>query len=286
MKNYNLIKAASVLALAAASALPAGNASGAAYSTGDLLLGFVATSGQGVDETLVVNLGPASAFRDGFDSGASQINFKNIGAQLSAQFSATWYDRTDLRINLFGATAPDTVGDDLISLDPFQTVYVSRSRLLPTGNTAPQNVATATAMTTATSRIGVTSNVYAASTADGVGVSIIPDSLPNTLDEFTRPSVSASFGTFSSGIDQIFTAGSWGNYPNVGAVEAALDLYRIQGRNDAPGQYGEGDAVRAGTYKGTFTISNTGDISFVPEPGSTAILGLTGLLALARRRRA
>ncbi|MDB6072018.1 MAG: hypothetical protein JWL81_3189 [Verrucomicrobiales bacterium] len=257
------------LSLLALSLLATAPAVAAPYATGDLLIGFVASAGTGVDETLVLNLGTSASFRDAFDSGTARPDFKTIGSQLTAQFGADWYDRTDLRVNIFGATSPDTVGDDLFNLDPFQTVYVSRSRVTPGANSAAQNVATNNAMTTASSRISLTSTVYAAATADAAGVAIIPDSAPNTLDEFTRPAVTASFGTFSSGIDQILAVGPWGTYPDV-PVEAALDLFRIQGRNDVAGQYSPGTPTRQGTYKGTFTIKQNGAISFVTAPPATS----------------
>jgi hypothetical protein len=101
------------------------------------------------------------------------------------------------------------------------------------------------------------------------------DSLPNTIDEFTRPGVSVAFGAFSSGTDQIFAAGNRGTLAGVGDLEAILDFYRIQGRNDAPGQYGAGAAVRQGVYKGTFTLTSSGSISYHVSATATAASGFS-----------
>ena len=264
----------------------------ATYATGDLLVGFVATGGISSNQTLIVNLGSSASFRDGFDSGTFRLNFRNIGAALNSQFSPNlgdtpWYDRTDLRINIYGSTSSNTVGEDLVNLDPFRTSYVSRSRTAATGSTATYSVANNAGMTTAASQIQTTTGTFQLATETSPGVAVVNDS-PNSVDQFTRPAVSpgSAFGAFSNGIDQTFSAGSLLTFPGVGPVEAALDLYRLQAVNDVPGQYGSGAAIRTGAYKGTFTLSNTGAISFVPEPSSTVVLGLTGLLGLLRRRRA
>ena len=84
-----------VIALAACAAMGTINANAASYAAGDLLMGFVAGGGQGSNQTLVVNLGAASTFRNDFDAGTTKLNFKSIGTQLGTQFGNSWYDRTD-----------------------------------------------------------------------------------------------------------------------------------------------------------------------------------------------
>ncbi|WP_435896213.1 PEP-CTERM sorting domain-containing protein [Oceaniferula spumae] len=55
----------------------------------------------------------------------------------------------------------------------------------------------------------------------------------------------------------------------------------IAGNNVGPGTYGADDLTNLG-FGGTYT--GTGSITIVPEPSSSALLGLAGI-ALALRRR-
>jgi hypothetical protein len=274
-----------VIALAACAAMGTINANAATYAAGDLLMGFVAGGGQGSNQTLVVNLGSASSFRNNFDTGTTQLNFKSIGTQLGAQFGNSWYDRTDLYISLFASTASDPIGDTLAFGDPFRTIYASRSRLTPSSSATAFSIASNTAITTTSSQMVAASGTYSTAAADAFGVAIIPDAA-NTLDNYTKPAASNSFTNLSGGIEQAFAAGSWGTMGPAGAVEAALDLQRLQAVNNITGQYGFGETLRRGDYTGTFTINQAGSVSFVPEPTAQTILGLTLVAALLRRRRA
>ena len=155
-------------------------------------MGFVAGGGQGANQTLVVNLGAASSFRNNFDTGTTQLNFKSIGTQLGAQFGNSWYDRTDLYISLFASTASDPIGDTLVFGDPFRTIYASRSRQTPSSSATAFSIASNTAITTTSSQMVAASGTYSAAAADAFGVAIIPDAA-NTLDNYTKPSTSNSF---------------------------------------------------------------------------------------------
>ena len=273
--------------------LAAGHLRAATYATGDLLLGFVAQNNPGSTQTLVVNLGPASDYRDYYDSGTSQFNIKSIGSQLTSTFGSTWYDRTDLYMSVFATTSSSALGNGLLDGDPNRTLYVSRTRNT-SGLATPGMSASSTwvvgsdgIMTSTSNNITATAGRYQLSGADGDGVAIIDDSAANTLDEFTRPTTSVSFGGFNGGIEFKFGAGSYGTFTTspVGTVEGALDFYRLQARNDITGQYGEGSSIRRGDYSGAFTIDQSGQVSFIPEAGSTALLGLGALLGISRRRR-
>jgi len=252
----------------------------APYAAGDLIMGFVAGGGKGASETLVVNLGTAYGFRDKFDAGTDQLNFKTIGTQLATQFSSPglpWYDRTDLYISLAGTRSGTASNTVLVNGDPNRTVYVSQARTssgtLGTADSAGWSVQTDGNMTTASSRILSTSQRYgnATSIADAQGVAIIPDEGlegGNTYDEFTRPTTATSFGAFNGGIEQIFDTGAWGTLSPTGAVEAALDYYRVSPKNNIAGQYGftaDNSGIREGVFKGTFTISQSGQISFIAK---------------------
>ncbi|MDB6135673.1 MAG: sorting protein [Verrucomicrobiales bacterium] len=240
----------------------------APYASGDLLMGFVTGTGQGTDDTVVVRLGSASSFRDAFDTAKNSLNFANVGTQLSSVFGADWYERTDLYISIFASTDSDTIGDTLVSGDPFRTVYASRNRnsagsvpgtARSTAWTFPSN----TAATTTSGQIVSTALTYSLSTANAAGLAVIPKSGGNTLDEYTKPAKANSFANLTGGIEAAFAAGPWGSLGDAGSVEAALDVYRIQAVNNVSGQYGAGNPIRSGAYKGTFTISQTGQVSFI-----------------------
>lgn len=281
------------LPAALAAAALSGSAHAATYTAGDLLIGFVAGSGQGSDSTLVVNLGSAASYRDAFDSGTNISSIATIGSQLTTQFGASWFERTDLYVSLFSATNNNPTTTALINQDPGRTLYVSQPRTDAgsTGSASSQGwiVAGNTAMTGAATAVQATSNRFAVTGSAGDTLAIIPDTADNSLDEFVQPTTALSFNTFDGGIDQSFGTGSWGSLGG-GSVEAALDLYRIQARSDAPGQYGFGQTAlnRTGDYTGTFTVGQDGTISFVnavPEPTSTLMIGLASAGILFRRRR-
>ena len=100
----------------------------APYASGDLLMGFVTGAGEGADDTVIVRLGKSADFRDNFDTARNKLNFVTIGTQLVAKYGAEWYNRTDLYMSIFGSTDSDTIGDTLQNLDPFRTLYASRTR--------------------------------------------------------------------------------------------------------------------------------------------------------------
>ncbi|MES2707777.1 MAG: hypothetical protein V4726_14390 [Verrucomicrobiota bacterium] len=258
----------------AAGALAAAPALAAPYADGDLILGFVAAEGTGADQTLLVNLGPSSGYRDAFDAGTNKLNFVTIGPRLATQFGAAWHDRTDLYVSLFGVTSSSVTAATLFSRDPARTLYVSQPRISAGtpgaadsgGCSIPGN----TAMTGSAIPMVQVSQRYAEATADAAGVVIIDDAKATTLDEFTRPVAASSFSNFNDGIEQIFAAGSWGTLGDAGAVEAALDLYRLQARSDIAGQYGQEEIIREGVYKGTITVSQGGAVSFIAKGNAPA----------------
>lgn len=263
----SLLLAGSVIA-ASSGALQA-----APYTAGDLLLGFVAGEGAGADQTLIVNLGPTSGFRDAFDSGANKLDFTNVGSRLAAQFGAGWHERANLYVSLFGAANSSVTASTLFNGDPARTVYTSQARgsagTLGSADSGGWNVPSNTAMTDAAGAIISIAAGYTKATADAQAAALISTDAANTLDEYTRPVTSLSFGSFNGGVEQAFAAGSWGALGDAGAVEAALDLYRIQARNNVTGQYGTGVPIRQGVYKGTITISQTGSVSFIAKGVAT-----------------
>lgn len=240
----------------------------APYAPGDVLMGFVTGAGKGADDVLIVRLGTAASFRNAFDSATNSVNFLNIGTQLNLAFDPGWQERDDLYICVFATTDSDTIGDTLVNLDPFRTIYASRSRnavssVPGTPRSTAWTLNSNTAITTTSGQMNSTAQRYAVSTADASNLTVIPKSLGNTLDEYTKPVTANSFTNLTSGIEYRFGPGAWGTMGDAGTVEAALDFYRLQAVNNVAGQYGAGSPIRAGSYKGTFTINQSGQVSFI-----------------------
>ena len=98
----------------------------------------------------------------------------------------------------------------------------------------------------------------------------------------------------AGGVQQV--NGKYGGYNSTTSfgpatdVQFALDLYRIEAVNSAPGQVGSGATLRQGTYEGTITLNSSGQVSFVPEPSTYALFGsaalVLGFVAVRRRKLA
>jgi len=114
--------------------------------------------------------------------------------------------------------------------------------------------------------------------------------------EFT---ITSDTGTFSAGDSTFLDATGFGtNELSITTTAGAAQDYAIVGENNLDGtSFGEFFTVNGGnslTYEaqeGEFLAEHgalqlTLDITQVPEPSSTALLGLGGLALLARRKRA
>jgi len=96
--------------------------------------------------------------------------------------------------------------------------------------------------------------------------------------------------TIAGGAMQEGSASGFGTIDGVGATGFALDLYRIENKNNIAGQVGLGETARLGTFEGTVAIGTDGQVSFmtspVPEPSALTLSSLAaGALVLRRRRR-
>lgn len=281
---------ASVIAGASAQAQNAG------HNYGDLILGFRATGGTGASSYLLADLGPASVLRDT----TVNLTLANIGAALSAQFGATWFDRTDLYMGAAMAFEFDEfgtfgAGSGGLNSDSWATVYASARR--GTVGTAGSPGSFAWSLTPGSTDLAASAVKDAADSfeVNGSGaVSVISNGATVIADwdnwnPITAGVQGVAFNAFAGGVQAPFSAGSFGTLSGL-TVEGALDLYRIQGDNNEAGTIGFGLTNKgASTFEGTLVINNAGQISHlvtnVPEPTSMALLGLGAALAGFVRRR-
>ncbi len=126
--KHNIIITMLALGIQAFSVLPA-SAGTTTYNDGDVFLGLRATSGTGVTKDYLVNIGPASQFRDG---PSKTLILGNIGADLATVFGSDWYTRQDSN-NGTNAVLYGIIGTQAFAGngDPDNTNYVSNVSITP-----------------------------------------------------------------------------------------------------------------------------------------------------------
>jgi hypothetical protein len=269
--------------------LTAAHAQNSQHGLSDLVLTFQNTAGTGNDQTVTVALGNVSTvFRDG-----GAFTSINIGSTLSSTYGATWYDTSTLWAGAVGYRGDSTTTSQLLNLDPHQTVYVSKSRsTVGTQGAANSSLAPiASGLGTAlTSGINSVKNQIEVNGTTKTFVQSTSASFIDDLNPFVSTGIqNTAYDAIQDGVQGNFGAGNLGS--NVlggsGTIELALDLYRIQTRNDVSGQYGFGAPVNEGSYLGTLTINQAGDVNFnaVPEPSTYALIALTGVLYFIVNKR-
>ncbi|MES2658174.1 MAG: PEP-CTERM sorting domain-containing protein [Verrucomicrobiota bacterium] len=287
-----------ILAVASASLLgtSASQAANSFFATGDLMLFFQKA---GSSNTVYASLGnTATEFRSATTgAGVQHINIIDLNSTLTSAFGAGWASDTEIYAGLAGvwgnSSTSTTLGPTVGQGDPHRTIYVSSPRLgvgvEGEANSVGWDLTEAGngALTGASSQIISMNNIletnYTTQTVvSPTGVSLIDDRNP-----FLSTALGIqgqAFGLFDGGVQQRGTAGTFGSFTETGSAEFALDLYRILGKNNIPGQVGGTNSV--GSYEGTVVIGTDGMVSFIPEPSSTALLGVAALGLLRRRRSA
>ncbi len=281
------------------------NAANSFYAPGDLVLTFQQIGGS---NTVYANLGNAANLYRGTASGiggsSTQLNIINISSTLTSAFGAGWATDSTIFAGLAGVYGSSVTSTAVIDGDPNRTLYISSPRnsvgTVGIADSAGWDLTLSgnTAMTSASSGILSQNNAFennydAQATVSPTSVSLIDDQNP-FLSLSPAIQGNAFNDTLEGGVQQQGAAGVFGDFGgSVGNVEFSLDLYRVLARGTggsgttAPlaGQVAGG--LREGTFEGTFTVGSDGNVSFlIPEPSSTALIGIgAGVLVLRRRRR-
>ncbi|NJM37627.1 MAG: PEP-CTERM sorting domain-containing protein [Akkermansiaceae bacterium] len=292
----------SLIALAGL-AVCASSASAVATANGDLLIGFYQLNAAGdafEPNTYVFNLGAAATFRENTLTGVSVstinpgIASSNIGAELATAFGANWAESGNVRWGVVGGLDQTTVG--LVGGELQGTSYVSRAA------TAYQNAPSSAGPTgvNGTSRSFLRNNIEAFRVgSNNVGTDIGNDagalittiSSISTFEDFVPLAGSSQFG-IAQNILGDFTAG------NIDGQEGSLDIWRLvnamssaalaSSGTDLTSGLGTGNAVlQTGQFIGTLNIDGAGNLTWgaVPEPSSALLLGVLGMMGIARRNR-
>ncbi|MBK8039974.1 MAG: PEP-CTERM sorting domain-containing protein [Verrucomicrobiaceae bacterium] len=249
-------------------------ASATTYVAGDLLLSFRASGGFNSDKNLVVNLGQAdTVYRS---AGGNLANIVDIGTLLTSTYGANWNTRADLFWGIAGVAQTDQFATP-IDGDPTRTNYLSRQQ---TSYNPGTKTSTAWSVSGSTSRANIANNIttfagnFDAFSAAVTDTAVLDATAGGSWNSFNTGST--TFGGVSGTIEGNFASGT-------GAT--ALDLYRILNSNSGASPTG---TVGTGSWEGTFTINNAGQVGFavtaVPEPSRALLAGL-GLAGIAFRRR-
>ncbi len=296
----------SALLVAVSSILAASSATAANsfYAPGDLVLYFQKKGGT---DTVYANLGAATGYRGsaaGSADGTNSINFLNLNTTLTSAFGSGWASDSTVYAGLAGVFSATQTSLLVTSGDPTRTAYVSQSRqnvgTVSQAGSSIETIGGNTAMTTLASGIFSQNNAFEVNYDAMITVSPTGISAIDEQNTFLGGNQGAAFSTFGGGVQQQGDVGSFGTFGDAGGnIEFALDLYRILARGTGgtgtgatgtaslPGQIAGN--LREGSYEGTVTVNSSGLVSFVaiPEPSSTALLGVAaGALVLRRRRSA
>jgi hypothetical protein len=298
MHKSSLTLAAAVAAVLGGLATPA-SAQNAFHAPADLVLTFWNPGGvTGSTQTVTVALASTTFFRDAAPGSFTLLNTANIGGLggvLEAQFGATWYDTVTLHMGAIGFRGTSSTATTLLDSDPQQTLYFSKERsevgILGTASSPTPT----TILNSGTGIVGGMGQVKGRIESPGTTAIFVEATSSSFIDENNPTTAggnqSTAYTNISGGVQGNFGAGSFGTFGAAGQVEMALDLYRLQNRNDVAGQYGFGDPTNVGDYLGTLTINQAGQVGFaaaVPEPSSALLLGFAavGLFGTRRYRKA
>ena len=263
-----------------------------AFESGDLSAVFYSVTGSGAgtvfgSEYLVVNLGPASLYRENSSNGAlvSAINpalaSSNIATDLSALFGPTWANDGNVRMMVTTTIPQDAPA--AVNGDPAKTIYSSIPR--PSLNSGQVGVNTGTTFPTFTSSAlrtqcsndigpflytGTNNAINLASGYTNTNPTVAPFGnaagvrVPTTnsinLKNYVPPTTSTYFKV---GTNPTATLGG-GTLAGSAGVEAAVDVYRVlhtlTGADlTSPSSTGNA-AVGVAQYIGCLTLDTAGNL--------------------------
>jgi hypothetical protein len=274
------------------------------YAPGDLVLFF---QKEGSSNTIYANLGNAATQFRGAAAGVNptgaadapvQFNFLNLNTTLTSAFGAGWTNDPNVYAGLAGVFGTSQTNNTVTNGDPHRTLYISSGRdtVGPSGSSNSVGwdltLAGNTAMTTAATGIQTQNNAFennydALTTVSLTSISQIDEQNPLVIAGIppVTSQGNAMGNTLQGGIQQRGTDGDFGTYDTAGQAEFALDLYRIVAKTGLPGEVPWN--LRQGSYEGTVIVNSFGQVSFIPEPSSLALVGFgAGSLLLRRRRSA
>ena len=248
------------------------------YTTGDLVLYF---QQEGGTNTIYIDLGNAATQFRGAATGpdaANKINFLNINAALSSAFGPGWASDPTVYAGVAGVWNTGT-GSTMQNLDPQRTVYLGAARnsvgtigMADSGGYNPGSTALGTLASQIDQQNNVFADIYGTNGYDAqvivspTSISMIDDNNPFMAPGFLG---NAFNNTIAGGVMQPGGA-AFGTIGAAGNVEFALDLYRIQAKNNITGQVGYGEPLRIGTFEGTITVNSSGMVSFVAQGAATS----------------
>jgi hypothetical protein len=244
------------------------------YNAGDLFLGFRVTSGIGSSQDYLVNIGQASLYTAGtsFTVDAAKLGVANfdLGSDLTNLFGSDWNtlrgDGTSVQWAVIGTTWNN--GDPNLN----KILYVSKAQVTlgehePLLGRAPTGQGSTITLIQGVAGNYISNGVATANNSRGT---LQPSGQGNSwASEFAFPS-GQDFNAYSD-IEGSFGLGT-------SAAGAQLDLYKLNPVNGQPG-----------TLEGTFSIGNTGALTFttaaVPEPSTFALGVAAAVLAIILQRR-
>jgi hypothetical protein len=262
-KTYQLLRAAfftlagSAFATATLSAATVVNP-----SSGDVILGFRASGGQGSSTSYLVDLGQASPFVNATPGTTITLgSIGDTGADLLATYGSGWSNRSDLFWGVFGRT---TSASPTLYASEQRTDINSQSTSLPALDQTARS-----STSSAISSVLTGTNGFRGSTAT-------VNSTVATLQNNFSGAASYNYQVATAGTTDFGSLSQWGSIEGTfgnGASGTALDLYRINSTGTQ--------------YLGDFTINSSGALSFtaVPEPSLPMLGAVRAILLLGRRQR-
>ncbi len=243
---------------------------------GDLVAAFYEVNGSSAGpNTYLVKLGDASELREG-----GQMTTLTLGTDLSTAFGPDWATTGTMRWSILG-----TIGaaDPTLDGDPARTTYFSGDNggIVGAGSGFSLSSTQRGFLNTAITNLFIPLSGTGLPENGAVnGGAIYASGSPNSVSSMTTPTVTTNFGI---GLVPFAT---------LNGVDAGLDLFRTlhstAGADLTANATPLSAVVGQSQYVGSFKLDTLGNLSLttVPEPTSTAMLALLGLMGLTRRKRA